>query len=246
MKKILIIISIIISIFSSITAYANENQDNFDKAIEYYKGGQIDEALAIYQDLESSGINSGLVYYNMANIYMERAEYANAILYYEKAMRLLGYDKDLYKNIAHAYELTGNEEDYKKTNVAFFHIFKIVNAISLISILLISTLLFILTIINIFKPNTIKKNIIIIVLIITAISFIPYYYTKFATTQNYAITLNDNVYIKEGKTENAKNIHRLQSGAKIAIIENHENWYYVRISQGKYGWLSKNDAKSIL
>ncbi len=96
-----------------------------------------------------------------------------------------------------------------------------------------------------FKPNIIKKNIIIVILIITAISFVPYYYTKFAITQNYAIALNDNVYIKEGKTENAKNMYRLQSGAKIAIMENHDGWYYVKISEGKYGWLSKNDAKAI-
>lgn len=246
MKKIFMVISIFIFLFSRSYPNGDLVQSLFDKSINYYDSGNVDSALDIYEKLIDSGVNSGLIYYNIGNIYMDKQQYAKSILYYEKSLRLLPHDKPLLQNIALAYKKTGNDDIYKKANVKYFHVFKNIATISMFIILISSMTFFVGIVLSIFKINFLKKNTFILLLLIFVLSCALHFYFKSVIYQDYIIVQNEMAYVRDGKTENAKNVYRLKSGEKLLVKEKHENWYYIEFPFGNYGWVRSSDVETIL
>jgi len=76
-----------------------------------YQEGDFEEALASYLRLVEAGFQSGEVYYNVGNTYFKLGELAQAILYYERARRLLPGDQDVQANLDLTRSLTVDEID---------------------------------------------------------------------------------------------------------------------------------------
>ncbi len=74
-----------------------------------YQEGDFEDALASYLRLVEAGFQSGEVYYNIGNAYFKLGELAQAILYYERARRLLPGDEDVQVNLDLARSLTVDE-----------------------------------------------------------------------------------------------------------------------------------------
>ena len=74
-----------------------------------YQEGDFEDALASYLRLVEAGFESGEVYYNIGNTYFKLGELAQAILYYERARRLLPGDEDVQVNLDLARSLTVDE-----------------------------------------------------------------------------------------------------------------------------------------
>ena len=74
-----------------------------------YQEGDFEEALASYLGLVEAGFESGEVYYNIGNAYFKLGDLAQAILYYERARRLLPGDEDVQANLDLAHSLTVDE-----------------------------------------------------------------------------------------------------------------------------------------
>ncbi len=83
--------------------------DFFLEGNRLYQDGDFDGALAAYQRIEDAGFESGPLFYNMGNTYFKLAELGPAILYYERASRLMPGDDDLQANLALARSLTRDE-----------------------------------------------------------------------------------------------------------------------------------------
>jgi tetratricopeptide (TPR) repeat protein len=74
-----------------------------------YQDGDFEGALASYLRLVEAGFESGEVYYNIGNTYFKLGDIAQAILYYERARRLLPGDEDVQANLDLARSLTVDE-----------------------------------------------------------------------------------------------------------------------------------------
>ena len=74
-----------------------------------YQEGDFEAALASYTRLVEAGFESGEVYYNIGNTYFKLGDVAQAILYYERARRLLPGDEDVQANLDLARSLTVDE-----------------------------------------------------------------------------------------------------------------------------------------
>ena len=74
-----------------------------------YQESDFEDALASYLRLVEAGFESGEVYYNIGNTYFKLGELAQAILYYERARRLLPGDEDVQVNLDLARSLTVDE-----------------------------------------------------------------------------------------------------------------------------------------
>jgi len=74
-----------------------------------YQEGDFEGALASYLRLVEAGFESGEVYYNIGNTYFKLSDVAQAILYYERARRLLPGDEDVQANLDLARSLTVDE-----------------------------------------------------------------------------------------------------------------------------------------
>ena len=81
----------------------------FDEGNQRYQAGDFDEALEHYAQILDDGLESGELYYNIGNTYFKLGELGPAILYYERARRLMPGDGDLLANLELARSLTADE-----------------------------------------------------------------------------------------------------------------------------------------
>ena len=81
----------------------------FDEGNRLYQAGDFDGALDRYLRILDEGLESGDLYYNIGNTYFKRGELGPAILYYERARRLMPGDDDLLANLALARSMTADE-----------------------------------------------------------------------------------------------------------------------------------------
>ncbi len=95
---------------SLLTAGVHAGQDAFfDEGNQRYQDGDFDGALASYARILEEGLESGDLYYNLGNTYFKRGELGPAILYYERARRLMPADDDLLANLALARQQTDDD-----------------------------------------------------------------------------------------------------------------------------------------
>ena len=98
MKHILTILSIVFCF--TITAQENNHYEQlFKEANELYQQNDIAGAQSTFESILAAGINSSELYYNLANCYYKTGAIPNAILYYEKALKLTPNDPDIAFNL---------------------------------------------------------------------------------------------------------------------------------------------------
>lgn len=81
----------------------------FDEGNQLYQAEQYDEALQRYMLVVDQGFESGQLYYNIGNTYFKLGKIGPAILYYERARRLLPADTDVRANLELARSLTTDD-----------------------------------------------------------------------------------------------------------------------------------------
>ncbi|MBF0254312.1 MAG: tetratricopeptide repeat protein [Candidatus Omnitrophica bacterium] len=91
------------------TGWANGSQEAFDQANALYAQGRYEEAVKIYETLIKDGSSDGAVYYNLGNAYFKLNHKGKALLYYERAARLLPNDEDISHNLSHVTSLVEQE-----------------------------------------------------------------------------------------------------------------------------------------
>ena len=84
-------------------------QESFvDQGNQRYQAGDFAGALESYSRILDQGLESGALYYNVANAHFKLSELGPAILYYERARRLFPGDDDVAANLALARSLTAD------------------------------------------------------------------------------------------------------------------------------------------
>ncbi len=82
-----------------------QNHD-FETGNKYYEQGDFQSAIMTYQKVESAGIESSALYYNLGNGYFKSGDLGRAILYYHRAKRLNPSDPDVLNNLEFAGRFT--------------------------------------------------------------------------------------------------------------------------------------------
>ena len=81
----------------------------FDEGNQRYREGDFDGALERYAQILDDGLESGELYYNIGNTYFKLGKLGPAVLYYERARRLMPGDGDLLANLELARSLTADD-----------------------------------------------------------------------------------------------------------------------------------------
>lgn len=122
MKLRIFIITIIVSLASLTTLFAqgnsnqlstnisfnadsiaNANKSTYEKALDAYNEGDFYEAISLFQkeikSLEEEGKESATLYYNLGNAYFRAKDYPRARLNYERSILINPLDKDVQNNL---------------------------------------------------------------------------------------------------------------------------------------------------
>ena len=81
-----------------------------NQASEFYRQGELEEALKGFSYLAGLGIENGCLYYNLGNTYFRLGRLGEAILWYDRATRYLPRFRDLQVNYAYARNALADEE----------------------------------------------------------------------------------------------------------------------------------------
>ena len=235
MKKLLLINFL----FISLTGLANDSI--FSNANKLYSESKYIEACKLYLQIIEQGTESTELYFNIGNCYYRTNDWANAIWFFEKSLRLKK-KKETQKNL----ELTRlNTVDkieplpdlfYKKWWINFIDILSTKNwqLISIISIWIVCILFFI----------TSKTKIIYFFTIPIICLFIIFSSNKI-DSKKYGILFSQNVTVKSAPSDNGTNLFSLHSGSKIEIIDEVGEWIKIKIASGNIGWITKKSCKQL-
>jgi len=81
-----------------------------------YTAGETDQALSLYLEVRSLGVNDPVLHFNLGNVYARRGELGQAVASYLRAKRLAPRDRDIRANLAwvrhHIKDLELSDEDW--------------------------------------------------------------------------------------------------------------------------------------
>ncbi|MAE07748.1 MAG: hypothetical protein CL661_03185 [Bacteroidetes bacterium] len=219
-----------------------------------YNNGLYDSALITYHKVLNGGIESGELYYNMGNAYFKNNDIASAILYYEKAKRLLPNDTEIRYNLNIANSMIVDK--IEKVPELFYHrwwnfFYNKLGADAWTIFTLISFTFLIVTI-GLFIMSKQRQNrkisfyLGLLFLIITVTSY-ALASQKFNASieQNEAIVFTSSITVKSSPTQNAVDLFVIHEGTKVKIIDKIDNWVEIKIQNGSVGWLPEKSIKPI-
>lgn len=246
---------ILLFLFFVSTLISKSNVEIYFKANDLFNTEKYDEAIQQYELLikEYKILNDEL-FNNLGCSYFKLTDYPNAILNFERAKRLNPSSKIILRNI----ELTNQhlEDKFDRIPEMFYRrwinfLYQVLSPDAWAFIFIILFSMSFLGLIVYFVANKIdwqKFGLFssfvffpsaILVLLIAWGSY------QTATGTNEAIVFTDRIPLKSSPTDKSSDILMIHSGTKVFIKDQVSSWILVKLSDGKEGWLKKENLEVI-
>jgi tetratricopeptide (TPR) repeat protein len=244
MKRIAVIIGFLV--MSLCLAKANEATETFNKANMLYQNGNFSKSAQYYEKIVNNGYENAEVFYNLGNAYFRMNKIPEAILNYERALRLAPDDDDIITNLNIAdLRIVDKIEPVPK----FFLVqwYEGIRGLfssgrwSIIMVVFLWLLLGGLTGFFVIWSPGLKKlffgvALVSIVIVIFSLIFASQQYS-IERAHDYAIVFNQTVYVKSSPDEDGKDLFILHEGTKVKIVDAVGNWRKMKLANGNIGWL---------
>lgn len=104
MKRIILLIGFLVcavpALYPREAEAKTEAEKVWERANTLYINGDYVGAAAFYEAIVDKGYISGRLFYNLGNAYFKAGELGRAVLNYNRAQKLMPYDKDVTYNLA--------------------------------------------------------------------------------------------------------------------------------------------------
>jgi tetratricopeptide (TPR) repeat protein len=225
-------------------------EELFASGNNYYEAGEYEKAVESYSGIVRSGESSAAVYYNLAGAYFKMGDLGRAILNYERALNMDPRDADIKANYRFAKSMiTGKPVPdkgfwswrpvklYSKeftvnemiimTSAAFFVLFTVCAAV---------------VISKRAKRSLISLAAVIGVFIILSSMVIS---NKIGQMNSYAVVVAPQAEALFGPFYTATKFFTLYEGNDVRVLSEKDDWYKVRRSDGKTGWVKSSGVERI-
>ncbi|MBF0554523.1 MAG: SH3 domain-containing protein [Nitrospirae bacterium] len=225
---------------------AMPGEETFKKAAAFYVEGKYDEAIKEYYKPIQEGYESGNLYYNMGNCFLKKNNIGYAILYYEKAKRLIPADDDLKANYEFAESLIKNRQSATSRPWLNRQIDRVYNPLTtnalMILILFFYVMIFAVLTTGIFLAERIRKKYSTIAISAAAALLIISSYVLYERVGGgQSVVLAEKVEARYEPFDKATVFFTLYEGMKVEVIDSDGQWYKIKRPDGKAGWTPKND-----
>jgi len=253
MKKILFILFLMILALPSLIK-AEENQTILKEANAAYMAKEYDKAANAYLKIYEQGQTSSSLCYNLGNCYFKQNNFANAILWFERAKRLSPNDEDIDFNLNVARLKIIDKIDVLP-DLFFVSWWKFISGMFSLKVWAILSIMFFILLLCLFAYFLITSSYIIrkftfwgttIMLFIFIISFSA----ALQLRSNYisdkeAIIMAGSVNVKSSPDENSTLLFVVHEGLKVKITDKIGNWTEVKLANGNKGWIKAEEAEVI-
>ena len=256
-----LIYALVLSVLGTIAINA---QDLIKSANAAYEKDEYDRAIELYSKAAQEQGTSSELYYNIGNAHYRLGNMGEAILYYERALKLDPSNGDARTNLEFVKEKinvdTASGDSYFSSKLMRMITGQSSNTWAVISVVLFLAFVAAL-LIYIFMDNIMLRKIgffgggIVLVMMIATLSF-SFVCRNKASNTSYAIvtvpssTLSTSPRVPKDKTEEA---FLLNEGYKVQIVDsvktgegdNAMSWYDVTTSDGHRAWIKGGDITII-
>lgn len=244
---------LILLLLASFVVKAQQTAEQwFEQANAAYNAGNYDSALALYNNVLSSELESVPLYFNMGNTYYKKREYPMAIYYYEKALKIDPSNEDVRTNLAIAnLAIVDKIEEVPQSFIEKgWNGLKrslsgeqwTVLSIVAFGLMLVSAFLFLRA-----RRMGMRKTgffLGLAMLVVFALSVLFAAQLKHdLLTEDQAIIMLPTVTVKSTPNEASVDLFVLHEGTKVQILDQIEGWNKIKIANGSMGWLQ---AKNML
>ncbi len=229
--------------------YAAEPAGRFLAAVKQYQEKDYAGAAAEFQQIAAGGMVNGALFYNLANAYFKSGDMGRAVLWYERAQRLLPRDPDLKFNLNYVRSLVKDEAG-TTTSPLYQVLFFWNHLLSRTAILwcaVFGNMLFWMVVLlqyllraRILRYFSYFSGLLALVFIMTA--FYNYYEYAF---QKQAVVLPETLAVRAGLSDEDTELFRLHAGSRVRIEKEKDDCYRILFSEGKIGWVKKSQVEVI-
>jgi len=242
---------IVLLLFSS-TIYAENAQVLFNQAASSYEKQDYKTALKFFSEIEDADLFSSDLYYNIANCHYKLQQTAEAVLYYEKALKLNPRDEDVlfnlqlvqlqlvdklaevpqtfYQKWADGLKNLRSIDQWAKLGLLFSFVFCVFFMIFLFT--------------NTYKLKKNAFKISMSVLLVSVCSLFFAYYSH-ETTKTLAVLMLPNTYVKSAPSTQSEDLFILHEGTKVQTLEVFNQWTKIKLSDGMIGWIRSSAMQEI-
>lgn len=236
-------------ILTATTVHADQPAQSFLDAVKHYESQEYGEAAKIFEGLAGSGIRNGKLYYNTANAYLKDGRLGKAILWYERALRLIPGDPDLRFNLNYARSLLEDEPaDIGSPVLQVLFFWKDLLGVSAWQWLgICAGFVFwgLLAVKRFFKKPALKPflyGFLALALISAGTALYLKHAPKFHPR---AVILGKTVSVRSGFSDDTTELFVLHEGTLVAVEKQTDAHIKIRYAEDKIGWVSKTMAEII-
>lgn len=250
MKKYLLIIlfvSAAINLFAQVENLMREGND-------LYQQEQYSKAIEVYNNILNQGYESYALFYNLGNAYYRIGNLGQAILNYEKGLKLSPGDEDLEYNLQVAKARTVDKinevpklfiVEWWESLISLFTVstWAMIVAFLFLFLLIIASLYFLTRSFNLQK-TLLLAGIINLVALVFAIVFMIAQIDR-ETSIEYGILLEESITAKISPDAKSSDAFVIHEGIKFEIQDELNEWAKIKLADGKVGWLPNSSFESI-
>jgi tetratricopeptide (TPR) repeat protein len=216
----------------------------FISALEAYKRGDFQQAVRQWEALADGGIVNGRLYYNLGNAYLKNNDLGRALLWYERALKLIPGDPDLRFNYEYARSLTRDAQEEGPSawaRILFFWKYQL-SAGTLKILALGCNLVFwmLFSAWRLTHRNGLRRMAWVAGLpaLVLALTVTATYYEEAYLRQG--IVLPEQVAVRSGLETTSTELFSLHAGARVRVVKDYNQHYQVHFSEDKIGWIDKD------
>jgi len=215
-------------------------------AAEDYKTGDYESAVSGFLSLAEKGVKNGTLFYNLGNSYFKKGDLGQSILWYERALRFLPDNPDLKFNYNHVLSFTKDEKGKRELpifRVLFFWKYMLSQANVQRAAIILNVLFWTLLILSMFFKHYWLRMSGTLVLILAIVFIATSLYNRYESShQKLAVILPEIVSVRSGFTPESTELFKLHAGTKVRVEKIQGNNFRIFFSEGKIGWIRKEDA----
>lgn len=225
------------------TLFAKES--TFDQANQAFNQNDFDKAILLYHSvIDNKGISASL-FFNLANSYAQNGDTGNAVLYYERALRLEPRNADILKNLHFLRQETGlfvSEQTTEDTLLQFLTLNQW--AITILIFLFFTTGMILFWTKLYAKSPT--KVITITGLLIACLLSCTLATIRYDKKMPSSVVIQDNVPMRISPFDTSESKGLIKEGRLVSIREHHKNFVYIEDETGRNGWLKREELAEII
>jgi tetratricopeptide (TPR) repeat protein len=230
-------------------AQAGVTSDLFHKGVKSYHDGDFQAAVSAFSEIIHKGIVNGKLFYDLGNAYLKNNDIGHAILWYQRAFKLIPNDPDLKFNYSVALSRIKDmppDNTHPILKIIFFWQYLLSRpTIQWLCVLLNGIFWIVLTLQLIVRKNTLTwvRNIILPVMVIIFLTASFNYYDD--TWDKQAVIIPSEISVRSGLSDDATELFVLHAGSQVQVDTEKDGFLKIRFSKDKIGWIKKKDAQVI-